>query len=415
MKKIVSLVLALVLVLAIAAPATAITGMINPEVTASTNAAFTNFDLKLVESYASGVGVLSLQGIAANKAYVKDSLVHYAITYTTPDLTKVTTNPADYDAPAILLTSDVVKFYNVVQGYSITTTGVAPVALTATLGATDMSMTIATLPDPIDATPDASVNYIIVGSGVLSVASNGTIMAQLLGDPASPKFMALSVADFQGAVDALEFGVNIYTGPLATNVKYEIIADETTDPLKVVYTVTIPDADGVAANHDGAVIFTTNKAKSIAAGSSQNVEKIEVQMPGVRATADTYLVFDQANNVGAPGSALKFYSAAGSVITEVTTAATISSLTSIYSGVMSYFGFNFNAAGILHPVHFANKLSVIYAVDQEAITLYTSSIVVPDEDTEPPQTGDAATSIGFVMIALAIVAAAGVAYKKVRA
>ena len=64
--------------------------------------------------------------------------------------------------------------------------------------------------------------------------------------------------------------------------------------------------------------------------------------------------------------------------------------------------FTYTAAGVLHPEHFFKKASIFYAVDQEAVTLYTASIVVPDEETEPPQTGDAATSIGFVMIALAI-------------
>jgi hypothetical protein len=97
------------------------------------------------------------------------------------------------------------------------------------------------------------------------------------------------------------------------------------------------------------------------------------------------------------------------------TTGTYKTLKAIYDEVMAFFGFDYNAKGELLDAHFTSKLHSFYAKDEVAVNLYTSAITVPDPEVEIPQTGDAATTIGFVMVAMAIVAAAAVAYKKVRA
>ncbi|MEL7610826.1 MAG: hypothetical protein AAGU74_15140 [Bacillota bacterium] len=407
MKKIVSLVLALVLVLAIAAPALAITGTINPTTTTTAFAPFYDIDLVLIEAPASGLGILSLQAIAANKAYIKDSLVHFALYYKTGDDDLVTAEQDDYNDPVALVSSDVVSFLPAVgttyAGYTIDiTTGItATVGFAASVAANSKSVEF------VLASPSSTgvMSHVIIGSGVVSTAANGTILAEILGVEDSVKFAPLSSAsaDVTAQITALN-ATQIFSG--RDVVKYDLSATLAGDV--ITYTVALPDGTDAGTDPDGAVIFTASLAQSIAPGSSKNLSKIEV----VSAAGDTYLVVDQGSVLAGGGaSSLKFYLAG----VEVTDAPTIAALTAIYSGVMTFFGFNYSAAGVLLPVHFGRKLSVFYAYDSAAITLYTSAITVPDADTDVPQTGDAATSIGFVMIALAIVAAAGIAYKKVRA
>jgi len=84
--------------------------------------------------------------------------------------------------------------------------------------------------------------------------------------------------------------------------------------------------------------------------------------------------------------------------------------------IFTYFNFVWEAKGLLLDGHFTQKLNSFYAIDSVDVHLYTgATITVPEPEVEIPQTGDAATTIGFVMVAMAIVAAAAVAYKKVRA
>ena len=398
MKKIVSLVLALVLVLAFAAPAMAITGQYIPAETPPTlNSPFYDIDLVLTEGSASGLGVLSLQAIAANKAYIKDSIVYFALFYKTgaPVLNAVA---GDYSAAVAQISSDIVTFNSTVTQYKITALGVdtptTPV-VTATPAIAPKTIEFA-LTQP----GAAAASYVVLGSGVVTTAANGTVVAKVLGDPASLKFKPFALANLAADIALLDGSV-INAGATP---KYSIETDAVATPVGTAYTVNLL-ADTV---NNPAVIFTAVTGQTIV-GSTKNLSKIEVEFGGT-----TYLVVDQGANLAGGGtSGLKFYTSPGAV--EVVDATTIANLTKTYAEVMTFFGFNYGAAGVLLPIHFAIKLSVFYATDSAAITLYTSAITVPDADTDVPQTGDAATSIGFVMIALAIVAACGVAYKKVRA
>ena len=413
MKKIVSLILALVLVLAFAAPAMAITGTINPAASTTAVPPYYDIDLILLESApGTGLGILSLQAVAANKAYIKDSLVHFALSYKTAAFDSITAEPFDFtNNPAALISSDIVTFtQSSVDSYFIDSANgmIIPFIVDGagiTMGANDKSMTIPILP------PFATVtSHMILGSGVVTTAANGTILAEILGARDSLKFdqIVLTPGQLEDDIDALDDQGIIFSGRGV--VKYFIQAYQVpiqegegfTDEID--YTVILPDAS--------IVIFTASFAKTLESGSSKNLSKIEVNYQGI-----TYLVVDQGSNLAGGGtSGLKFYVSNGpNPGAEVTDAALLAALTKIYTEIMTFFGFNYGAAGVLHPIHFARKFSTFYGYDSEAINLYTSAITIPDADTEVPQTGDAASSLGFVMIALAIVAAAGVAYRKVRA
>ncbi|MEL7610827.1 MAG: LPXTG cell wall anchor domain-containing protein [Bacillota bacterium] len=420
MKKIVSLILAMVLVLAFAAPAAAITGTINPSTTAVPP--YYDIDLVLIETPASALSVLSLQAVAANKAYIKDSLVHFVLYFKTGDMDTITADPFDFMInPAILISSDIVTFQqNTINGYRIDSTGtMLPTVIQGaglTMGTNDKSMTIPLTIGPMFPTNDIA-SCVIVGSGVVSAAANGTILAEILGNQNSVKFAPMTlvvedpVTEPDNLPDDIEDQLLLLSGPIFSGkgvMKYIISAGIAGDV--ITYTVVIPDGSDPDGNTDGIVIFTASLAQTIASGSSKNLSKIEV----VSNAGMLYLVVDQGSTLAGGGtSALKFYQAG--INTEVTDAALLAELTATYTGVMNYFGFNYGAAGVLHPIHFGRKLSTFYAYDSAALTLYNSAITIPDADTEVPQTGDAATSIGFVMIALAIVAAAGLAYRKIRA
>ncbi|OQB25012.1 MAG: hypothetical protein BWY11_00721 [Firmicutes bacterium ADurb.Bin182] len=85
----------------------------------------------------------------------------------------------------------------------------------------------------------------------------------------------------------------------------------------------------------------------------------------------------------------------------------------VYEGVMKFFGFNYDAEGYLLPKHFLAKSSALNLKDEVAVNVYTGAIVLPGPDV--PKTGDAATVFGFVMIALALVAAGVVVSRRIRA
>jgi membrane-bound inhibitor of C-type lysozyme len=89
-------------------------------------------------------------------------------------------------------------------------------------------------------------------------------------------------------------------------------------------------------------------------------------------------------------------------------------LNDAYEEVMGFFGFDYDAEGLLQAKHFERKATSLNLKDEAVIQLYTADIVVPGGVT-PPKTGDAATVVGFVMIAVAMIAAGVVVSRKVRA
>ena len=124
-----------------------------------------------------------------------------------------------------------------------------------------------------------------------------------------------------------------------------------------------------------------------------------------------FLVVDQDTILAGGGaSEIKFFQAGTN--TEVTEAALIAELAATYADVMNFFGLTTARRACCISVHFGRKLSIFYASDSASSMLYTFTAENSDADTEVPQTGEAASSIGFGMIALAIVAAAGVSSLK---
>ncbi len=89
-------------------------------------------------------------------------------------------------------------------------------------------------------------------------------------------------------------------------------------------------------------------------------------------------------------------------------------LKAVYDKVFKFLGFEYDEANYMTNDHFEYYFGTIIA-RSEKITYPNGNIVVAPVSPELPQTGDNASIVGFAMIAVALVAAAVVTVKKVRA
>lgn len=94
--------------------------------------------------------------------------------------------------------------------------------------------------------------------------------------------------------------------------------------------------------------------------------------------------------------------------------AVYNNLKAVYEKVFGFLGFEYEEANYMTNDHFEHYFGRIMA-DDKKITYPNGSVIVNPVDPKLPQTGDNASIIGFAMIAVAMVAAAVVTFKKVRA
>ena len=85
-----------------------------------------------------------------------------------------------------------------------------------------------------------------------------------------------------------------------------------------------------------------------------------------------------------------------------------------FDGILAALGFGYDEAKYITEDHFTKYFGTI--MEGSSSYVWPQGAVITDPNApKPPQTGDATTVVGFVMIALALVAAAAVTVKKVRA
>lgn len=94
--------------------------------------------------------------------------------------------------------------------------------------------------------------------------------------------------------------------------------------------------------------------------------------------------------------------------------AVYNNLKAVYDKIFGFLGFDYEEANYMTNDHFEHYFGRIMA-DDKKITYPNGSVIVNPVDPKLPQTGDNASIIGFAMIAVAMVAAAVVTFKKVRA
>ena len=95
-------------------------------------------------------------------------------------------------------------------------------------------------------------------------------------------------------------------------------------------------------------------------------------------------------------------------------AATFKTVNAIYEDIFGFLGFKFAECDYMTAKHFTKFFGTIGEVSA-SYTWNAGMVVVNPVDPKLPQTGDNASIIGFAMIAVAMVAAAVVTFKKVRA
>lgn len=100
--------------------------------------------------------------------------------------------------------------------------------------------------------------------------------------------------------------------------------------------------------------------------------------------------------------------------TNYASATEYNALKAVYDDVFKFLGFEYDEANYMTKAHFEHYFGTIIA-RSEKITYPSGNIVVAPVSPELPQTGDNASIVGFAMIAVALVAAAVVTVKKVRA
>lgn len=95
-------------------------------------------------------------------------------------------------------------------------------------------------------------------------------------------------------------------------------------------------------------------------------------------------------------------------------ATTFKTVNAIYEDIFGFLGFKFAECDYMTAKHFTKFFGTIGEVSA-SYTWNAGMVVVNPVDPKLPQTGDNASIIGFAMIAVAMVAAAVVTFKKVRA
>ena len=94
--------------------------------------------------------------------------------------------------------------------------------------------------------------------------------------------------------------------------------------------------------------------------------------------------------------------------------AVYNNLKAVYDKVFGFLGFDYEEANYMTDDHFEHYFGRIMA-DDKKITYPNGSVIVNPATPDLPQTGDNASIVGFAMVVVAMVAAAVVTFKKVRA
>ena len=100
--------------------------------------------------------------------------------------------------------------------------------------------------------------------------------------------------------------------------------------------------------------------------------------------------------------------------TLITEGTLYNALVGVCENIFGFLGFKYEEALYMTEAHFSHYFGKIDALEK-TITYPTGNVVVTPVTPELPQTGDNASIVGFAMIAVALVAAAVVTVKKVRA
>ena len=103
--------------------------------------------------------------------------------------------------------------------------------------------------------------------------------------------------------------------------------------------------------------------------------------------------------------------------TAIITGDTYRDVKAVLDNILTQMGFEYSGRAYITDKLVVKNLGTIVEGSDSLVypTGYVQQLVTSDPSVNPPQTGDNASVVGFVMIAVALVAAAAVTVKKVRA
>ena len=153
---------------------------------------------------------------------------------------------------------------------------------------------------------------------------------------------------------------------------------------------------------NGLFFYTTHDTKDKHAMVDYN-KGVQVYYNGTE-----YTITKTVNNIVA------FRLTSDTTNTLITEGALYNDLVGVCEKIFGFLGFKYEEALYMTEAHFTHYFGKIDALEK-TITYPNGNIVVAPVTPELPQTGDNASIVGFAMIAVALVAAAVVTVKKVRA
>ena len=153
---------------------------------------------------------------------------------------------------------------------------------------------------------------------------------------------------------------------------------------------------------NGLFFYTTHDTKDKHAMVDYN-KGVQVYYNGTE-----YTITKTVNNIVA------FRLTSDTTNTLITEGALYNALVGVCEKIFGFLGFKYEEALYMTEAHFTHYFGKIDALEK-TITYPTGNVVVAPVTPELPQTGDNASIVGFAMIAVALVAAAVVTVKKVRA
>ncbi|OQA72077.1 MAG: hypothetical protein BWY35_01735 [Firmicutes bacterium ADurb.Bin248] len=177
------------------------------------------------------------------------------------------------------------------------------------------------------------------------------------------------------------------------------------------------DADGV----DEFLVTHTDGVYTISAvGTSYAISFPVVEATGkIDVTREIVFSYNSANYAitTAVNQPISFRNLATNAVVTSSEPTLYQALLSGFNAFFSALGFGYADAKYMTTAHFDKYFGRIASTSVGVTWPYgtVTTVVVAPPAVQPPQTGDATTVVGFVMIALALVAAAAVTVRKVRA
>lgn len=384
MKKLLSLVLTLAMLLVVTAPALAMTDDTLSTVPAS-GSDYYQLSVTLYtgngNDFAPGGTMVLPTAQAANRAYVQNEIVYVGIKLAQTN-TMTSSLYAKYAPKMFRITSTYDMTYDVNKAYVVNSDGKNAAALPGT----------AVLTDAVNS--DGAYTTGVQDATAWLTDSTATEAGQLYAKGSALYIFGYFTNGKKDFAITAEFAprFDLQEGAAGT-----IAGDELTTA--GMYTYKVDAHTFIVYSDDCTIQFSTD--------DTNRVKDMKVAFAKNTAPAST-LEYDQVYSNVTSGHVVDW-----NVNHELANSAQKASISAIFKALA--FDISKQNTGAVREGHFVVKLAGTRLAASSKGSFYNPVITVPGNPVvTPPKTGDQATAAGFVMLAAAVIAVLGVAYKKVR-